>query len=328
MQVRLPTSCQSLLLLGLHTSFQLINWKTRQRTNVQMVSDEEEELWNGVVGVVFLTQRHFLVLKTHSLEVCTLFDDSQKTKLPVQMSAVVHTHFFPNTTFGGVSFSRPIIQPPSPADTGGDEITQASLSFLAYDVLRGLFHCHVDITIPTPSGTHKASPPLEVQVHLLAAHNMATPFPRSGFSRGARGFVLSCALGPTGQRGVWIERRRGEVRRVVYGFAAPAVPEGDEEVVGVALADGPNPEGIQPGTAISVINSELGPDDTHSSWISPPPRAIEGKEMYEVNSYDLRDDITHIALSETTGIIALGTRKGDIRVLGPVGILGVRRNGV
>ena len=28
------------------------------------------------------------------------------------------------------------------------------------------------------------------------------------------------------------------------------------------------------------------------------------------------DDITHIAFSETTGLIALGTRKGDIRVLG------------
>ena len=35
------------------------------------------------------------------------------------------------------------------------------------------------------------------------------------------------------------------------------------------------------------------------------------------NSLLLRpDDITHIAFSETTGVIALGTRKGDIRVLG------------
>ena len=32
------------------------------------------------------------------------------------------------------------------------------------------------------------------------------------------------------------------------------------------------------------------------------------------------DDITHIAFAEATGLIALGTRKGDIRVLGRAGV--------
>ena len=104
-------------------------------------------------------------------------------------------------------------------------------------------------------------------------------------------------------------------------------------------------EGFQPGTPISVHNSELDIDPAHAhSWHTQSPRAIEGKEVYDVNSNDLQgerpdspflgvacqrranfgprnapDDVTHVAFAETTGLIALGTRKGDIRVLGRAG---------
>ncbi|KAI1793473.1 hypothetical protein LXA43DRAFT_1123145 [Ganoderma leucocontextum] len=368
---------QSLLLLGLPSSFHLLNWNTNERTVVSMLSEEEEELWNGVVRATFLTPRHILVLKAHSLEVCTLLDspqarmnddasgtDTDPSTHPhptVQMSAAVHSHFFPSTTFRGVSFSRPTVHQPFPSDPP-DEPTRVSLTFLAYDVLRGLFHCSVLVAIPPTDRpliphprAYASNPPIDVQVRLLAAHNMALPLApgdeaapsvsRSGFSHGARGFVSACALGPAGRRGVWVERRRGAVRRVVYGFAAD---EGKDEGDSDGDSDGdsfcsdegefegrrPTPtkknvvrkkgkknknkkatEGFQPGTPISVHNSELDIDPAHS-WHTQAPRAIEGKEVYDVNSYDLRDDITHIAFSETTGLIALGTRKGDIRVLG------------
>ncbi|PIL25185.1 hypothetical protein GSI_13074 [Ganoderma sinense ZZ0214-1] len=369
---------QSLLLLGLPSSFHLLNWNTNERTIVNMLSEEEEELWNGVVQATFLTPRHILVLKAHSLEVCTLLDSPQARmndgafgadpdltthhRLPTQMSAAVHSHFFPSTTFRGVSFSRPTVHHPTLSDPA-DEPTRVTLSFLAYDVLRGLFHCSVlvvipqpDATLPSHSRTHISNPPIDVQVRLLAAHNMAIPLApsneaedpvaRSGFSHGTRGFVSACALGPDGTRGVWVERRRGAVRRVVYGFGAHngrGEDDSDEDdddsdtdsfhSDGVEF-EGPRPvpskkvaqkkkkgskkrtmEGFQPGTPISVHNSELDIDPAHD-WHTQAPHAIEGKEVYDVNSYDLRDDITHIAFSETTGLIALGTRKGDIRVLG------------
>ncbi|TBU30556.1 hypothetical protein BD311DRAFT_218633 [Dichomitus squalens] len=341
-----------------------------------MLSEEEEELWNGVVEATFLTPRHILVLKAHSLEVCTLLDSPQvrmnqdlpnadtgpSARLPpaAQLSAVVHSHFFPSTTFRGVSFSKPIVCRPSVLDPP-DEPTRVSLSFLAYDVLRGLFHCSVLVIIPSPGSPslrnlrdYVASPPIDVQVRLLAAHNMAipvapsteaSPVSRSGFSHGTRGFVSACALGPAGRRGVWVERRRGAVRRVVYGFSsviAAGEDDSDDESDGSSVHsdgvefEGPRPphkkdiggkkrkgtkgkkkakEGFQPGTPISVHNSELDTESGHG-WLTQAPRAIDGKEVYDVNSYDLRDDITHIAFSETTGLIALGTRKGDIRMLG------------
>ena len=239
-----------------------------------------------------------LVLKAHSLDVCTLLDGSQLHKIPrdggtsvnnaltsipgsqatgstkvkevkkaqktklslskvekstapssdsddgtlpqpstdIHMTAVVQTHFFPSTTFRGVSFSRPVVHTAIPTDFPGelnDEglvPTKVSLSFLAYDVLRGLFHCEVTALIPAPAHNiafDSAQPPLDVDVRLLAAHNMAIPVApgaegpnvassRSNFSHGARGFVTACTLGPMGRRGVWVERRRGAVRRVVY----------------------------------------------------------------------------------------------------------------
>ena len=347
-----------------------------------MLSEEEEELvshcsvnatrliiiysiyiqWNGVVQATFLTHRHILVLKAHSLEVCTLLDSPQartsdnvpathtdpctQHQLPKQMSAAVHSHFFPSTTFRGVSFSRPTIHEPSPSDPVG-ETTRVALSFLAYDVLRGLFHCSVLVVIspaheppnlPLHVQAHGSSPPIDVQVRLLAAHNMAIPLApgdqaagpvsRSGFSHGTRGFVSACALGPAGRRGVWVERRRGAVRRVVYGFTAHQGSESDSDDdhdsdIG-SFSDGVEfeatspkkmvkkggkkkkekkekkvvTEGFQPGTPISVHNSELDMDPEHiHSWHTQAPRAIEGKEVYDVNSNDLQGEALQAFLS-------------------------------
>lgn len=284
--------------------------------------------WNGVVAATFLTRQHILVLKSHSLEICTLLVGPQfrmQQDATRQMSAAVHSHFFPGTTFRGVSFSRSVVHSPelqSHHNADSTPLTTVSLSFLAYDVLRGLFYCTVSVTIPHDSMSSQVMlPPIDVQVRLLAAHNMALPVtpgtaaegahpPRSGFSTGARGFVSACALGPAGRRGVWVERRRGAVRRVVYGFSTNP-PDSDDEDDGVDFVGGApsstsaptekqkrrklkeketgkNSQGFQPGTPLPVRNAEVDADSTPSGWNAQEPRAIEGKEVYDVNSYDLR----------------------------------------
>ena len=197
--------------------------------------------------------------------------------LAAQISAAVYTHFFPSTTFRGVSFSRPIHEMLSQSDHRPDSdysdstIDRVSLSFLGYDVLRGLFHYRVAVDIPVASDSHiqhKTQPPLEVDVRILAAHNMAIPVApgtsgaevassRSGFSRGSRGFVSACAIGPMGRRGVWVERRRGAIRRIVYGFTAPHSPPGavaSAEHGGSKLDE--RGAGFQPGTPVTATNPE------------------------------------------------------------------------
>lgn len=266
----------------------------------------------------------------------------------MQMAAAVHSHFFPSTTFRGVSFSRPTIHEWIPPDdrTAQPEPTTVALSFLAYDVLRGLFQCSVSVIIPPPpdlSKPHVMLPPLDVQVHLVAAHNMAVPvaagadggpISRSGFSHGARGFVSACALGPAGRRGVWVERRRGDVRRVVYGFNAHWHNSDDEDEdvefgreTGLTEADLARRKqeransgkrkngGFQPGTPISAANSEQDVD----SMLAHAPRAIGGREVYEVNSCDLRGEFstalcssyieTHLCCVQTTSHMSRSPRR-------------------
>ncbi|CDO69662.1 hypothetical protein BN946_scf184851.g50 [Trametes cinnabarina] len=342
---------QSLLLLSLPSTFHLLNWETKERTVVHVLSEEEEELWNGVVAATFLTSRHLLVLKAHSIEVFTLLDvdkgdPGHSQEAPVQnsprnnskrlpcpserhMCAVVHSHYLPSTTFRGASFAYPVLYRPAHSlDTSSSQpdATRVSTSFLAFDVLRGLFHFSVSMMLPSTAEIHprhEGFAPIDVHIELLASHNMALPIvlpppvdgitmptegtrslPRSGFSQGMRGFVSSCALGPSGKRGVWVERRRGAVRRVVYAFDAnrQASPDDNlEKGSSQNLQDQTNDTGGTPEEP-STSNERVG--------------GIKGHEVYEVNSYDLRDDITHIAFAEATGLIALGTRKGDIRVLG------------
>ena len=173
-------------------------------------------------------------------------------------------HRFPQMTFRGVSFSEPIIHQSLNAST-------AKISFLAYDVLRGLFHYELDMRLPDVLSDDTVHM-MDMNVRLVAAHKMAqlvnsstvlgsdTPTPRSGFGSGARGFVSACVLGSQGRRGVWIERQRGNMDRTVFGFSATQRTEQDSR---------PSP------------NAEE--DEKQSSAF-----AIEGRRLHEVrNSYDL-----------------------------------------
>ncbi|KAH9924828.1 hypothetical protein B0H21DRAFT_895083 [Amylocystis lapponica] len=270
-----------LAVFSLTSSVTLVDWSTHQRWTLG-TNAEEDELWNGIIGAQILSPHHILCVKVHSIELYTLpalppapAPSPHTPPADTYVPATLLIHSFPYNSFRGVSFSAPDRSPPA-ADT--------SLTLLAFDVLRGLFHLHVALQLPAPGAA-----PAHMSVRLLAAHLVAVPVdaavpraPRSGLSAGARGFVSACVLGATGRRGVWVERQRGNVRRRVVGFRAGSGEELGEEA------------------------------QAHEEPDVPP---IEGRMVYEVNSYDLRDDITHCTLAEATGRIALGTRDGRIQVL-------------
>lgn len=256
---------------------------------------EDEELWSSIIGVSLLTSHHVLCVNTRSVEVYTL-DFVEDLQRPLsrgtehnplylynigQRPAVTYEHSIPGVTLRGVSFSQP--------ETTRDADTQrVAASLMAYDVLRGLFHFSVVLTLP-PAPWRGAPVPLDVACTVRGAHHMAqlVPLadlvdgrapPRSGYTPGSRGFISACALGARGRRGVWIERKRNNMGRTVFGFAAAdaRAPPGREDA--------------EPEIA---------------------PRCI-----YEVrNSVDLRDDLTHCAFSEVTGKIVLGTRRGQVLLL-------------
>ncbi|OBZ73604.1 hypothetical protein A0H81_05973 [Grifola frondosa] len=194
-------------------------------------------------------------------------------------------------------------------------VTRRSLSFLANDALRG-YTIIVSRSCSLVLFTYKCYVPPYMSVNLLEAHpkgviSMANKrngpiyVPRSAFtsSTGTRGLVTACALGPAGLRGVWIERLRAITKRSIIGFAAR-----------YESASGSRDERGTPVEHLARGYEEEN-DDEHEWRGNGTQREIDKKILYEVRSYDLRDDVTHCAFSEATGKIVLGTRKGKLQIL-------------
>ncbi|KAI0917874.1 hypothetical protein AcV5_002701 [Taiwanofungus camphoratus] len=320
-------------------SYFLINWETLTNWIVDVPDREEEELWNGVIGARFLTAHHIICVRAHTVELCTLLpkvtsgpplSDSKSSATSTHIEAQVLTHPLSSTTFRGASCSAPQLEPfpslsgsPSPFEPPD---VRMSISFLAYDVLRGLFHYRVTLVLPSPSvvATPRSSLPPHMSVRLVAAHYTAVPYnspiinnetgvariPRSGLSPGTRGFISACVLGPEAKRGVWVERRRGSVRRGVVGFRVMSEPTDDLD----RIDEEPITHTIRLEN-VSDSGEESEGVKEQNWWEDAGKQIIDGQTVYEVNSYDLRDDITHCTFSEVTGTIILGTRNGEIRIL-------------
>ncbi|KAH8104035.1 hypothetical protein BXZ70DRAFT_924101 [Cristinia sonorae] len=262
--------------------------------------DAGEALWSNLTGVHFLTPRHVLCCWSHSIELFVFsgsFASSQnpgedKGRIASPAEVEFHQEEFTGITFRSVSFSDHRV-----STSTRDRTTTLSCGILAYDVLRGIYHYRVDVHFPAEFSSEQHAfknescpnlvKPLSWNVTLVSAHHMAQliestaqptemPRPRSGFTRGTHGFLTSCALGPQGTRGIWVERRRHSTNRAMYGF-----------------------------NLTRSIDSEAVDE----------AKGLGGKLIYEVSSFDLRDDVTHCAFSEVTGKIALGTRGGDVFVL-------------
>ncbi|OCH96346.1 hypothetical protein OBBRIDRAFT_234685 [Obba rivulosa] len=317
----------NLAVFSLSSILAVVDWNSRTRWIVDTAETADEELWNGIIGAKFITRNHVLCMKTHSIDLYTLpslsstSDRNGASASDLHIQAPVTTHAFRGMTFRGVSFSEPRQDavPPSPASESSR--IRAEVSFLAYDVLRGLFHYKVSLDLPPAdaiSGSRDAPAPPYMSVRLLAAHHMAVPastpisrdgkapmVPRSGLTPGARGFVTACALGPAGLRGIWIERRRGSVRRGIVGFRAVA----QHLMVDQGIVGSPIDRALPLAREV-----DGGDEDSDADWWNDNESAIDGHTVYEVNSYDLRDDIIQCAFSEVTGTIVLATRHGDLKI--------------
>lgn len=222
----------------------------------------------------------------------------------------------PDVAFRSVSFSKVRVM-------SGAETRRVSASLLTYDVLRGLFHYEVTLTLPHASAHREpvAPPtPLDVSCTPLAAHHMAqlipledvvqsgTPAPRGGFTPGSRGFISACALGAQGKRGVWIERQRNNMGRTVFGFAAAdhRPPRAPRETAPVSDgAAGERPVAEIDGRCIYAVRSSI--DLRGESWY----RVV----IHASANIHVADDLTHCAFSEVTGKIVLGTRRGQLLLL-------------
>ncbi|KAI0077755.1 hypothetical protein K474DRAFT_1050288 [Panus rudis PR-1116 ss-1] len=276
-----------------------MNFDNGNRSDLDL-SDVEDEFWTGVVSARFLSERQLLIFTTRSVELYamenTVFDAKQ-----------IHWHTSLNATFRGVSHAEPILS----YSSSGNPIV--SVTFLAYETLRGLFNHEVLIQYPPilDAATNRSiamedvvkTAPLGMDVVQVGVHQMAQSIPippegqpstvrrpRSGFTAGSRGFVSACSIGSHGLRGVWIERQRSSVKRTVYGFNILQVRDTSR----AAIREEPHERGLCREDNV---------------------QHIEGKCLYEVNSFDLRDDLTHCAFSECTGRIILGTRNGEIHLI-------------
>jgi len=181
-----------------------------------------------------------------------------------------------------------------------------TLSILANDVLRGLFHFRLDITAPSDLSSNRP----EMSVRLIGAYT------------GIYGFVSGISLGPQGLRGTWIERARNQTARRVVTFSTSRQWFEDplEAPARIHTSQASSDEEETPDT-IGLYNPTQGFSE----------RTIDGQTVYEVRSYDLRgnglllhsnfcsntplEDLMHIAVSEVTGHIVLGTRAGQLRVI-------------
>jgi hypothetical protein len=237
-------------------------------------------------------------MKTRSIELYYLsFDDNAGQAPPTALKPMKHI-FAGHTTFREVSFSSPTI---ASAPTS-NLLPAFAISVLASDTIRGLFHFHVSFNAESEP---ELGPKFDVRL-VEARHmtNLDVGATRMRAEPGtSRGFVSACCLGPQAKRGIWIERRRGSTRREVSVFDVKcylSAHSSDEDVP---------PDG----------------------WESIPD--IDGRVVYEVNSFDLRgmnvpqlvhhalpktfilDDLTHCTFCEVTGRIVVGMRSGKIKIL-------------
>ncbi|KAF9461478.1 hypothetical protein BDZ94DRAFT_1263433 [Collybia nuda] len=288
------------------------------RFRVSLQTDDLEEMWNGIIAVR-LVDPYILIFKTRSVELCPL----SPTDTEGNNSNALHlVHRFPSTTFRDISCSDFL----HPLESGSDDMKSLRLCFLAHDVLQGVFQYLIHIHFPMAShlapahltsldvecigvypmanninigairplrgNTGLASPimvparyespapsPLPTPTPTPSRHNLSVQGAGHGMlNPSARGFVSAVALGPQGKRAVWVERKRSNTKREVL-----------------------------------VWGMDRGFDD---DYIVDQNLMMDGKVVYVVGSYDLREDLTHCAISEVSGLVILGNRTGDLFRLG------------
>ncbi|KAJ8691333.1 hypothetical protein PTI98_010916 [Pleurotus ostreatus] len=254
-------------------------------------NDTTEDLLDGLVTVRIFGP-YLLAFRVRSLGVYAL---------PLRQGDADHLlykHMFSLNAFKNICISTVEIV----SETAEPFDLRIQFTFLAYDVLQGLFMYEVciratsDYSItPMVDLTLIGVYPLAHIINAMTPPTMAhlAPYPTSSpntspsrgaptptptqtsfgysVSQAARGFISSYALGTQGRRAIWIERSRGSTTRdfIVWSKAIDPLEQ---------------------------------------------PRTIEimRRVIHTIGSYDLRDDVTCCALAEASGRIAFANRAGNI----------------
>ncbi|OAX33803.1 hypothetical protein K503DRAFT_859575 [Rhizopogon vinicolor AM-OR11-026] len=279
------------LLSNMMTSFDIVNWRTKAQATVALRNDDPvEDLWN-LMCAMRICGPYVLVFRMHTVEAYPL---------PPHISSEVGERSdilpllrcrYPQANYHRASLAKNTC-------IKDDESEIYGLPMLANDPLHGMFHFHVKLTVrplPSLSVSLLGIRPMTIASPQLVASQLPENQPDPallGIARDTRSFVSAWALGDHGRRGVWVGRSRASTNRSVVAFTSPrdvnSVIEGDR---------------------MGSNNSLQANEDSEG------PMLIDGHLIKTIQSYDLRDDITVCAVSDTTGRIALGARGGSITII-------------
>lgn len=260
----------------------VFNWETDARATICVENEELEQAWNGIItlGLVFpwVLCARACSIDLHPIPEIVLAESQRHTPSPPTLQAILHYSTFRSARLSSVHTS----------------LSQESnvVSLIAYDLRQGLFLYQIQIpSLETAMNMAKS----DLRITLVGFCNFGTPFSSPGTSRG---FVSAICLGPEGKRGVWAERDRGSTRRNVVAFDASSFPliSGEDKTLDIPMVDG----------LPLVVSAD--------KRMVP---VLAGQSIYNVGSYDLRDDLLVCAFSEVRGWIALGSRSGEVIILDP-----------
>ncbi|PPR04314.1 hypothetical protein CVT24_013387 [Panaeolus cyanescens] len=319
----------------------------------QILPEDLEELWNGILGVRLLGD-HVLVFRTRSLEVYHYdFTQGNPTNVDKQSDSapggtmhiqLKHTFSltFRDVTFSDVATSRSTIT---------SRMQSYELKLLAYDVIQGLFQYIVKLSVPIPNivlsehNPNPASVPLEptLEVKLLGVYPLSFGGAFKPSKRGKKRALIasfssalssgtttptpmmthshslfqapSAAFGSRGANG----NARGFISAHCMG------PQGKRAVwverkrsstvreVQVWAMEPPAP--FNESDVDEASDKQSSSDGSDLLNDDDLPMEFENQVVYAANSYDLRDDIVLCTFSELHGTIVLGHRSGEVSVL-------------
>ncbi|KAL1684179.1 hypothetical protein EV122DRAFT_285914 [Schizophyllum commune] len=183
-------------------------------------------------------------------------------------------------------------------------------------------------TLPSSAGSHHPHHPTSSFAHPQQTSTTLHQAARAESQYqivSARGFVSAFALGPRARRAVWVERRRGSTLREIFAWDwRESMVEEDARGSGdgvdeMDVDDASQTGDARPEGAVDEGSGSATPDarDASHELALEAPREMTGAAVFTLESYDLRDDITHCTFSETEGIILFGTRAGGVFLLRP-----------
>ncbi|TFY72457.1 hypothetical protein EVG20_g544 [Dentipellis fragilis] len=320
--VRAIDPVQQLIAFSRSMYIDVVHWPSNTGITIDTHMEDLEQLWNGIIGLHDTAFPRLVILLRAIVAwpTMSLWETTNPPRNPLgghpptrQLSREIHVpwHDIPRRV-------HLIADMPCIASRRGPA-PMCSLSFVAHDILRGVFHYHTQIDSPSAGGTSSPPPPL-LRVKLAGAHDMSTGIP---------GFISAAALGPQGCRGVWIERTKNVTARRVCVFSAyPS--QSDPAGSGAVPVETKRPLAEVPGRHIS-------PDEEGEGGIGPAqaagiiggtptvtPIVIHARTVYEPMSDVacgaaalpiLAEDLTMVAFSEVSGRIVMGTRTGKVQVI-------------